>query len=1492
MSKLKFRVFILLVIFVLPIFSNAQIRNVSTNGTLIKGSYEETILNLVNKARREAGVSELKLDTTLSNAARQRAVELGSYYNANHLRPTLNRFSEIYGEFGINFNSSGENIAYGYGISNYTTPDGVFNVWFNSTPHRNNILSDKYNSLGIGIFKAPNGYYYWVQDFSDTSYKEYNPTNSYIEDYGNYTLKYEDTIYPNVTFSDISDVSMNVSDTKNIEYYITGKNTGSNADVRFKLLDWNSSNSNVVSITRSGDVVSMNANKAGSAKVSTTYLDREISFNVNVIGNEFNSYILYKVNHDSLEERIDISDSQELSTLFLEVEEISRNVVTQFYDNGDIVNESNIDIKFCEDDTCIKPIRYESNDELVADYIQDEFIFNNSGQTTITAIFENGLKVSIPVQVSLFRFDHNEYKANTQETFNTSIITDLSGNFSYKSLNPDIVSIDSNGVVSTLGEGIAIIECVNENGFTTYAKVDVSNEDEISIDIDEYNIELVEGGMSILKYSVIPHNAKVSFKSSDNSIVTVMEDGTILGLKSGIATIYVTVTTDKGSITKEVIVRVSKVDIDVTDIIVDNDNYNLFVGESILLNAYVVPNNANDKSLTYKSSDEMVAVVDGNGKISAINCGDAVITVMAHNGASKSIAVSVKDKDLEGPILEVLKTDIVLSIGMSHTLNIRVVPDRDVNVYSDDPSVASVDGNIITAIGNGTTTIHVTTELGDEVLVNVQVNDSKPITNIVLDKNDITLVEGESIKINANIEPSDTTDSLDLGWMSNNNDVATVDESGMITAISQGSTTIIVSSVNGVQSQITVNVTKRRIPISDIVVDKDDVELFIGDSIKINTSIIPNDTTDEIVLNWKSSDTGIATVDNDGNITAIHEGLVIITVSTIDGISHDIKVLVKENSIPITDILVDYEKLELEEGEFTSINAQVAPDNTTLSKDLAWESSDMNVVYVSQDGKIEAINSGNAYITITSVNGISKTIEVVVKKKEIPITSIKFDKDKIVLMNGQNYQINATIYPLNTTDSKILSWSSSNSDVLNVDDNGYVTTYKSGRSIVSATSINGITAQIIIDVLDENIKEIHLNKHDIVLDNNETILEIESFVEEDAYLDYDLIDWSSSNTNVVVIYNNRIIPVGYGEAFITARYGDISDTCRIVVPEDYTNILIGQLYNDIKKYENNENVNVLVGTNESLGITLNPDIQTLIDLHDNFRISWESSDNSILDVSDGYVRFLKNGKASIIVRMGMYSTTLNYNVYDIKTNISSNTIYVGDVINISTDVYTPDLNIMNYHYSYDNDIISIDNGKVTGLKSGIVTIYVYLENDLYRTINLEVKDKEIIKDKFNVIFDQEVVELENGKVSLKLEDRTNNISDNLLGLLSDNEELLYYFNISYVKEDSSFDNAIYDIEIPFVYDTDKYSSIYLLDEDGEIIDSIYEDGYIKFESKKLGNYMITGILKNNDFVDTDNDILENPNTGNNITYYVVSWIIAFLALGLLVITSVTKKRMN
>lgn len=121
-------------------------------------SYAAEVLSLVNAERAKAGVGALTINMAAEQAANVRAQELQQSFS--HTRPNGGSFDTALTEAGINFRTSGENIAYGQ-----NSAQEVMQVWMNSAGHRANILNQNFTSIGIGHTETGNGVDYWTQLF-------------------------------------------------------------------------------------------------------------------------------------------------------------------------------------------------------------------------------------------------------------------------------------------------------------------------------------------------------------------------------------------------------------------------------------------------------------------------------------------------------------------------------------------------------------------------------------------------------------------------------------------------------------------------------------------------------------------------------------------------------------------------------------------------------------------------------------------------------------------------------------------------------------------------------------------------------------------------------------------------------------------------------------------------------------------------------------------------------------------------------------------------------------------------------------------------------------------------------------------------------------------------------------------------------------------------------------------------------------------------------
>ena len=450
--------------------------------------------------------------------------------------------------------------------------------------------------------------------------------------------------------------------------------------------------------------------------------------------------------------------------------------------------------------------------------------------------------------------------------------------------------------------------------FSTSCDGPIPEPDVISVagvSLNPTSVELTEGDKITLTATINPDNAtnkKISWKSSDNSVVTV-SDGKLSALKVGNATI--TVTTEDGGKTATCQVTVLMKVIPVSSVSLDKTSVELTEGDETTLTATVNPDNATNKNVTWKSNDNSVATVS-DGKITALNAGTTSITVTTEDsGKTATCEVKVNAKTVEPEVIPVSsvsldKTSVELTEGDETTLTATVNPDnatnKNITWNSSDNSVATVVNGKVTALKAGTTIITVTTEDSGktatcEVKVNAKTVEPEviPVSSVSLDKTSVELTEGDETTLTATVNPDNATNK-NITWNSSDNSVATV-VNGKVTALKAGTTTITVTTEDGGKTATCeVTVVTKTVSVTSVSLDKTSVELIEGSEITVIATVNPDNATNKNVT-WKSSNDSVATV-SDGKITALKAGTATITVTTEDGgktATCDIKVIKKNN---------------------------------------------------------------------------------------------------------------------------------------------------------------------------------------------------------------------------------------------------------------------------------------------------------------------------------------------------------------------------------------------------------------------------------------------------------------------------------------------------------------------------------------------------------------------------------------------------------------------
>ncbi len=402
-------------------------------------------------------------------------------------------------------------------------------------------------------------------------------------------------------------------------------------------------------------------------------------------------------------------------------------------------------------------------------------------------------------------------------------------------------------------------------------------------------IEIIEGESAALSARVSPEAASdraVAWSSSDRSVATVDKTGTVQGLKPGTAT--VTATAEGKSGTCAVTVKAKAVN--VTEVTLDKTELTLTEGETETLTATVRPDNADNRKVTWSSDKTEVATVGGDGKVTAVKPGEAVVTVTTEDGGKTATCkVTVKAKAVSVTEVTLDRAELTLTEGETETLTATVKPDnadnRKVTWSSDKTEIATVDGaGKVTAVKAGEAVITVTTEEVGKTATCKETVKAKAVsvTEVTLDRAELTLTEGEAETLTATVKP-DNADNKKVKWSSDKTEIATVDGAGKVTAVKPGKAVITVTTEDGGKTaSCKVTVKAKVVPVTGVEVNPWAVTLSVRGTSKLSYTIRPADATNQNVK-WESESPSVATVDSEGNVQGVAAGTAKICVTTEDG---------------------------------------------------------------------------------------------------------------------------------------------------------------------------------------------------------------------------------------------------------------------------------------------------------------------------------------------------------------------------------------------------------------------------------------------------------------------------------------------------------------------------------------------------------------------------------------------------------------------------------
>ncbi|MBD5345987.1 MAG: hypothetical protein HDR92_02500 [Bacteroides sp.] len=544
----------------------------------------------------------------------------------------------------------------------------------------------------------------------------------------------------------------------------------------------------------------------------------------------------------------------------------------------------------------------------------------SSSDATIAAVDENGTVKALKVGTANITATSRGKSASCKITVNHVLVTKITidgptsltkgetAKFSatvtpvdasdytitWSSSDTEVATIDEDGTMTAVGAGTTTITATanDGSGVKGEATLNVVGVSVTSIALDKTDATIQDTETVTLAATIEPDNAdnkEIEWTSSDEKVATVA-DGVVTGVAPGTATITAKAL-GGNDVTATCTITVEATLVEKIEITAGTPVEDFTVGSTIQLIATVTPENATDKTITWKSTDDKIATVDENGVVTAVALGSVVITATANDGSDVQGEITLEVLPVVWKTLSIDITEYEMIAGEELKMQVTGTPDNVTDktlLLTCDPEgiveASEIDENgnfTLTAVGEGEVTVTVKGADASEAEATATV---KVSAELAITSSEEELAERSTITLTANTFGK-------VEWSIDNEEAAEIVSYGIdpssayIKGLKEGETVTLTATItlpDGTEQTASLEFTitePKDVNAETITINPNQVTLKVGSNISLSAIITPSNCTNGPVI-WSSQNSAIASVNNNGLVSALSAGTSYISATT------------------------------------------------------------------------------------------------------------------------------------------------------------------------------------------------------------------------------------------------------------------------------------------------------------------------------------------------------------------------------------------------------------------------------------------------------------------------------------------------------------------------------------------------------------------------------------------------------------------------------------